>query len=152
MSQMGFAPDDAELTVDTFSGGWRMRIGLGKVLLQNPNILLLDEPTNHMDLESVEWLEDFLRSLSVPMVIISHDREFLDRVCNKIVDTEGGSTLSYDGNYSRFMKLKTSRLDTWQKSYEAQQKRVSSDWRQTASLCRLQRHNTTNFMNFVDKG
>ncbi len=127
MSQMGFAPEDAELTVDTFSGGWRMRIGIGKVLLQSPNILLLDEPTNHMDLDSVEWLEEFLCSLSVPMVIISHDREFLDRVCNKIVDTEAGSTLSYNGNYSRFMKLKQSRLDTWQKSYEAQQKKASSD-------------------------
>ncbi len=127
MGRMGFSPEDAKLTVGTFSGGWRMRIGLGKVLLQNPNILLLDEPTNHMDLESMEWLEEFLRRLSIPMVIISHDREFLDRVCNKIVDTEGGLTLSYDGNYSRFMKLKQSRLDTWQKSYEAQQKRVSSD-------------------------
>ena len=83
-----------------------MRIGLGKVLLKDPNILLLDEPTNHLDLESVEWLESFLIEQNIPMVIVSHDREFLDRVCNKIVDAEGGMCTSYDGNYSRFLELK----------------------------------------------
>ena len=66
----------------------------------------LDEPTNHLDLESVEWLEDFLRNQNIPMVIVSHDREFLDQVCTKIVDTEGGLATEYDGNYSKFLQLK----------------------------------------------
>ena len=77
-------------------GGWKMRIGLAKVLLEAPDVLLLDEPTNHLDLESVEWLESFLSEQSIAMVIVSHDREFLDRVCTKIVDTEGGVCASYD--------------------------------------------------------
>ena len=72
----------------------------------DPNILLLDEPTNHLDLESVEWLEAFLRNQNIPMVIVSHDREFLDQVCTKIVDAEGGLCTEYQGNYSRFLQLK----------------------------------------------
>lgn len=72
----------------------------------DPNILLLDEPTNHLDLESVEWLEAFLRNQNIPMVIVSHDREFLDQVCTKIVDAEGGVCTEYQGNYSRFLQLK----------------------------------------------
>ena len=68
----------------SFSGGWKMRIGLGKILLTEPNILLLDEPTNHLDLESLEWMERFLTNQRIPMVIVSHDREFLDRVCTKV--------------------------------------------------------------------
>lgn len=96
----------ADYTVSMFSGGWKMRIGLGKVLLKDPNILLLDEPTNHLDLESVEWLEAFLRNQNIPMVIVSHDREFLDQVCTKIVDAEGGICTEYQGNYSKFLGLK----------------------------------------------
>jgi ATP-binding cassette subfamily F protein 3 len=106
MDLMGFTTDDGKLPIRMYSGGWKMRIGLGKVLLQDPNILLLDEPTNHLDLDSVEWLEDFLRNQNIPMVIVSHDREFLDQVCTKIVDTEGGLANEYDGNYSRFLQLK----------------------------------------------
>lgn len=106
MNLMGFEDDEEDYLVAMFSGGWKMRIGLGKVLLQDPNILLLDEPTNHLDLESVEWLEQFLVEQNIPMVIVSHDREFLDRVCNKIVDAEGGMCTEYDGNYSRFLELK----------------------------------------------
>lgn len=104
-----------------------MRIGLGKVLLKDPNILLLDEPTNHLDLESVEWLEAFLIEQNIPMVIVSHDREFLDRVCNKIVDAEGGMCTSYDGNYSRFLELKKARIDSWQASYNAQEKKIKEE-------------------------
>ncbi len=111
MNLMGFEDDEEEYLVAMFSGGWKMRIGLGKVLLQDPNILLLDEPTNHLDLESVEWLEQFLIQQNIPMVIVSHDREFLDRTCNKIVDAEGGICTEYDGNYSRFLELKKSKFD-----------------------------------------
>jgi ABC transporter len=84
MDMMGFLPRDGAAPVSSFSGGWRMRIGLGKILLRDPNVLLLDEPTNHLDLESVEWLENFLQNQNLPMVIVSHDREFLDRVCTRV--------------------------------------------------------------------
>lgn len=104
-----------------------MRIGLGKVLLQDPNILLLDEPTNHLDLESVEWLEEFLIQQNIPMIIVSHDREFLDRTCNKIVDAEGGICTEYDGNYSRFIELKKSRMDAWNAAYNAQEKKIKEE-------------------------
>ncbi|CAM9802480.1 unnamed protein product [Chrysoparadoxa australica] len=127
MDLMGFLPEDGEALVGSFSGGWRMRIGLGKILLQDPNILLLDEPTNHLDLESVEWLEAFLQNQNIPMVIVSHDREFLDRVCTKIVETDGGVASTYDGNYSRYLKLRKARMDAWQSAYEAQQKKIRDD-------------------------
>eukprot|EP00286_Rhodomonas_abbreviata_P017898 CAMPEP_0181324850 /NCGR_PEP_ID=MMETSP1101-20121128/20591_1 /TAXON_ID=46948 /ORGANISM="Rhodomonas abbreviata, Strain Caron Lab Isolate" /LENGTH=426 /DNA_ID=CAMNT_0023433077 /DNA_START=27 /DNA_END=1304 /DNA_ORIENTATION=+ len=127
---MGFQAEEGEQLVASFSGGWKMRIGLGKILLTDPNILLLDEPTNHLDLESIEWMEDFLQNQKIPMVIVSHDREFLDRVCTKIVDCEMGVTTSYDGNYSRFMRLKQERLDAWKSAYDAQMKKVKQekDW------------------------
>ena len=100
---------------------------LGKVLLKDPNILLLDEPTNHLDLESVEWLEAFLRQQNIPMVIVSHDREFLDQVCTKIVDAEGGICTEYDGNYSRFLQLKRARMESWQAAYDAQEKKIKAE-------------------------
>ncbi|CAM9557427.1 unnamed protein product [Discosporangium mesarthrocarpum] len=130
MNLMGFTPSEAEQPVSSFSGGWRMRIGLGKILLQDPNILLLDEPTNHLDLESVEWLEEFLQNQNMPMVLVSHDREFLDRVCTGIVDTEGGVTATYPGNYSNFLKLKKARLESWQAAYRNQEKKIKEekDW------------------------
>lgn len=110
MNLMGFDDEEEDYLVAMFSGGWKMRIGLGKVLLKEPNILMLDEPTNHLDLESVEWLEAFLIEQNIPMITVSHDREFLDRVCNKIVDAEGGICTAYDGNYSRFLELKKCKL------------------------------------------
>jgi len=110
MNLMGYNPEEGQDLVRSFSGGWKMRIGLGKVLLKDPNILLLDEPSNHLDLESIEWLEEFLRSQTIPMVIVSHDREFLDQVCTKIVDTEAGVSYEYNGNYSRFLKLKKGKI------------------------------------------
>ena len=112
MDLMGFTEDEGDDLVASFSGGWKMRIGLGKVLLKDPNILLLDEPTNHLDLESVEWLEAFMRQQKIPIIIVSHDREFLDQVCTKIVDAEGGLCTEYDGNYSRFLALKKGTLLT----------------------------------------
>eukprot|EP00522_Entomoneis_paludosa_P006858 CAMPEP_0172440212 /NCGR_PEP_ID=MMETSP1065-20121228/921_1 /TAXON_ID=265537 /ORGANISM="Amphiprora paludosa, Strain CCMP125" /LENGTH=871 /DNA_ID=CAMNT_0013188997 /DNA_START=52 /DNA_END=2667 /DNA_ORIENTATION=- len=127
MDLMGFTDDEAEDLVASFSGGWKMRIGLGKVLLKDPNILLLDEPTNHLDLDSVEWLEAFLREQSIPMIIVSHDREFLDQVCTKIVDAEGGACTEYEGNYSRFLQLKKSRMDAWNAAYNAQEKKMKEE-------------------------
>jgi ATPase subunit of ABC transporter with duplicated ATPase domains len=127
MDLMGFQEDEIDDLVASFSGGWKMRIGLGKVLLKEPNVLLLDEPTNHLDLESVEWLEAFLREQNIPMIIVSHDREFLDQVCTKIVDAEGGICTEYDGNYSRFLELKKARMDAWQAAYDAQEKKIKAE-------------------------
>ena len=122
MDAMGFDAEAGEQLVERFSGGWKMRIGIAKILLLAPSIVLLDEPTNHLDLDSVFWLEDFLRSQDIPMVIVSHDREFLDQVCNKIVDVSEGSTSSYDGNYSKFLLEKENRLSVWRDKFEKQQK------------------------------
>lgn len=128
MNLMGFTPEEMEDTVGSFSGGWKMRIGLGKVLLKESNILLLDEPKNHLDLESVEWLESFLRNQnSLPMVVVSHDREFLDKVCNKMVDVEGGEAKDYVGNYSRFLQLKKERMDAWHNQYNSQEKKIKEE-------------------------
>jgi len=127
MDLMGFTEDEGEDLVASFSGGWKMRIGLGKVLLRDPNVLLLDEPTNHLDLESVEWMESFLKEQNIPMIIVSHDREFLDQVCTKIVDAEGGLCTEYDGNYSRFLQLKKARMESWQSAYDAQEKKIKSE-------------------------
>ena len=91
MPTLGFDPErDNDRLVASFSGGWQMRMGLGKILLQEPDLLLLDEPTNHLDVEAIEWLEMYLKSLEVPMVIVSHDREFLDQLCTKVVEVERG--------------------------------------------------------------
>jgi len=128
MGAMGFAPTDAELPVSSFSGGWKMRIGLAKTLLQEPQVLLLDEPTNHMDLDSVEWLEGYLREQTskLALVLVSHDREFLDRVCTKMVETEYGVTHSYPGNYRSFLKLKGERVRLATAAWEAQQKEIKA--------------------------
>ncbi len=125
MPGLGFVEDDKDKLVASFSGGWKVRIGLGKVLLQNPDLLLLDEPSNHLDSDSVEWLEKFLQDCALPMVIVSHDREFLDRVATKIVEIEGGEAVSYPGNYSTFIKLKAERRKSWEAAYERQQKFIA---------------------------
>ena len=127
MDQCGFSSADAELPVKSFSGGWKMRIGLAKILLKEPNVLLLDEPTNHLDLESVIWLEGFLQTVSIPMVIVSHDREFLDQVCNKIVDVEDGVTVVYNGNYSKYIVSRRERLSLWREKYDRQLRFVKEE-------------------------
>ncbi len=122
LPEVGFEIEDGDRLVSSFSGGWQMRISLGKILLQEPDILLLDEPTNHLDLETIEWLENYLRGLKTPMVIISHDREFLDRLCTKIVETERGISTTYLGNYSQYLQQKAENKDTQQSAFERQQK------------------------------
>ena len=119
---LGFVEEDNDKLVASFSGGWKVRIGLGKVLLQDPDLLLLDEPSNHLDTESVEWLEQYLQTCKLPMVVVSHDREFLDRVCTKIVDIEGGEAFEYPGNYSTYVKLKKEQRKAWESAYDRQQK------------------------------
>ncbi|MEQ9667353.1 ABC-F family ATP-binding cassette domain-containing protein [Coleofasciculus sp. G2-EDA-02] len=124
LPEMGFAPEDGDRLVSAFSGGWQMRMSLGKILLQSPDILLLDEPTNHIDLETIEWLENYLKGLKTPMVIVSHDREFLDRLCTQIVETERGVSTTYLGNYSAYLQQKAEMQESQLSSYERQQKEL----------------------------
>ncbi|NEO26923.1 MAG: ABC-F family ATP-binding cassette domain-containing protein [Kamptonema sp. SIO4C4] len=124
LPEMGFTPEDGDRLVSSFSGGWQMRMSLGKILLQSPDILLLDEPTNHLDLETIEWLEKYLKNLKTPIVIVSHDREFLDRLCTQIVETERGVSTTYLGNYSDYLQQKAENIAAQQSAYEHQQKEL----------------------------
>lgn len=124
LPEMGFDLDDGDRLVSAFSGGWQMRMSLGKILLQSPDLLLLDEPTNHLDLETIEWLENYLKDLSTPMVIVSHDREFLDRLCTQIVETERGVSTTYLGNYSAYLQQKQEQRDAQMSAFERQQKEL----------------------------
>lgn len=134
MPQLGFKPEDADSLVASFSGGWKMRMSLGKILLQEPDLLLLDEPTNHLDIETIQWLENYLREQTVPMVVVSHDREFLDSVCNKIVETELGKATTYMGNYEQYKAQKREAMALQLKAYEEQQKEIE---KQTDMIHRL---------------
>jgi ATP-binding cassette, subfamily F, member 3 len=124
LPEMGFESEDGDRLVSAFSGGWQMRMSLAKILLQSPDLLLLDEPTNHLDLETIEWLENYLRKLETPMVIVSHDREFLDRLCNQIVETERGVSQSYLGNYSTYLSVKAENAMAQLSAFERQQKEL----------------------------
>lgn len=124
LPEMGFSAEDGDRLVSAFSGGWQMRMCLGKILLQSPDILLLDEPTNHLDLETIEWLETYLKGLTTPMVIVSHDRAFMDRLCNRIVETERGVATSYLGNYSAYIQQKIEQQSAQLSAFEHQQKEL----------------------------
>lgn len=124
MPELDFDQEDGDRLVSSFSGGWQMRMSLGKIMLQRPDVLLLDEPTNHLDLETIEWLENYLRSLTTPMVIVSHDREFLDRLCTQIVETERGVSATYLGNYSSYLAQKAESQMAQLSAYERQQKEI----------------------------
>ena len=123
---IGFTPEGAELQVKDYSGGWQMRIALGKILLQEPDLLLLDEPTNHLDVETIQWLENYLLEQSAALVVISHDRTFLDRVCNQIVSTERGVSRSYLGNYTAHLEQKQMEREATQAAFERQQKDIAT--------------------------
>lgn len=124
LPEIGFESEDGDRLVSAFSGGWQMRMSLGKILLQKPDLLLLDEPTNHLDLETIEWLEVYLKGLLTPMVIVSHDREFLDRLCTQIVETERGVSSTYLGNYSSYLLQKAEAREAQLSAYESQQKEL----------------------------
>ncbi len=128
LPSIGFKPEEADSLVGTFSGGWQMRIALGKVMLQQPDIILLDEPTNHIDLETIQWLEGYLKQLTCPMAIVSHDRMFLDRVCNKIVELEFGTATEYDGNYSAYIEAKKLAREAQLASHERQERELEKQW------------------------
>ncbi|MBC7881803.1 MAG: ABC-F family ATP-binding cassette domain-containing protein [Anaerolineae bacterium] len=125
LPELGFSDTDGDRLVETFSGGWQMRLGLGKLLLTDPEVLLLDEPTNHLDVKTIEWLEGYLKSLNRAMVIVSHDRLFLDRIINKTVEVERGVATTYSGNYSFYLETKASLADAQLSAYERQQRELT---------------------------
>ena len=121
---LGFERKDFDRPCSEFSGGWRMRIELAKILLQHPDLLLLDEPTNHLDIESIQWLEEFLKSSPSAVLLVSHDRAFLDNVCNRTVEITLGRIYDYDVNYSRFVELRKERHEQQVRDYQNQQKMI----------------------------
>lgn len=125
MPELGFTLEDSDRLVASYSGGWQMRMSLGKILLQDPDLLLLDEPTNHLDLDTIEWLEGYLKQQDVPMVVVSHDRAFLDQLCNKIVETDLGVSMTFQGNYSEYVAQKAEWVEAQRMAFEKQQKEIA---------------------------
>ena len=121
---LGFERKDFDRPCSEFSGGWRMRIELAKILLQHPDLLLLDEPTNHLDIESIQWLEEFLKSSPSAVLLVSHDRAFLDNVCTRTIEITLGRIYDYDVNYSRFVELRKERHEQQVRAYQNQQKMI----------------------------
>jgi len=124
LPKLGFSIEDADKLVGNFSGGWQMKVALGKIILQKPDLLLLDEPTNHLDLDTIFWLEEYLSSLKIAVVIISHDRYFLDKLCKKIIFVDRGTSETYNGNYSFFVEQKSLNEESQNKAYQLQQKEI----------------------------
>jgi len=124
LPKLGFSIEDADKLVGNFSGGWQMKVALGKIILQKPDLLLLDEPTNHLDLETIFWLEQYLSSLKIAVIIISHDRYFLDKLCKKIIFVDRGTSETYNGNYSFFVEQKSLNEESQNKAYQLQQKEI----------------------------
>jgi ATP-binding cassette subfamily F protein 3 len=121
---LGFSTADLQRPYNEFSGGWRMRVLLAKMMLQQPDLLLLDEPTNHLDLPSIEWLERYLQSYPGSVIIVSHDRYFLDRMVTKIVEVFQRTLVPYSGNYSFFQREKAERMELQQRAFENQQEYI----------------------------
>ncbi len=124
---LGFARSDFDRQTTEFSGGWRMRIELVKILLQKPTLLLLDEPTNHLDIESVEWLEDFIINSANSVIVISHDRAFVDNITTRTIELTMGRIYDYKVNYSKYLELRAERRVQQQAAYENQQKMIAEN-------------------------
>ncbi len=122
---LGFKRSDFSRSTSEFSGGWRMRIELAKLLLQNPDVLLLDEPTNHLDIESVGWLEDFIINSPMAVVVISHDRRFIDNITTRTIEVTMGRIYDYKANYSHYLELRRERRQQQQKQFDDQQKQIA---------------------------
>ncbi|TSD66014.1 ABC-F family ATP-binding cassette domain-containing protein [Inquilinus sp. KBS0705] len=129
LAGLGFSEADCQRKLSTFSGGWRMRVMLAKILLQAPDILLLDEPTNHLDLPSIQWLEDYLKSFDGAIVIVSHDRWFLDKVINRTVESRKGKLTVYAGNYSFYLEEKAQREEIQRGEFKNQQSKIKQEER-----------------------
>lgn len=124
---LGFKRSDFTRQTSEFSGGWRMRIELGKILLQKPDLVLLDEPTNHIDIESVIWLEDFLKNKAKAVIVISHDKAFIDNVTNRTIEVTMGRIYDYKANYSHYLQLREERREHQLKAYNEQQKFIKDN-------------------------
>ncbi len=121
---LGFERSDFDRPTSEFSGGWRMRIELAKLLLKDPDVLLLDEPTNHLDIESIQWLEQFIRESAKAVVVISHDRKFVDSITTRTIEVTMGRIYDYKASYSHYLELRKERREQQQKQYEEQQKMI----------------------------
>ena len=126
---LGFKRTDFQRQTNEFSGGWRMRIELAKILLQKPDLILLDEPTNHIDIESVIWLEDFLVNRAKAVIVISHDRAFIDNITNRTIEVTMGKIYDYKANYSHYLQLREDRRASQQKAFKEQQKFIAEQER-----------------------
>ncbi len=124
---LGFAREDFARQTSEFSGGWRMRIELAKILLRKPDVILLDEPTNHLDIESIQWLEDFLINNAKAVVVISHDRAFVDRITTRTIEITTGRIYDYKVNYSTYLELRKERREQQMRAYADQQKMISDN-------------------------
>lgn len=124
---LGFVRADFHRPTSEFSGGWRMRIELAKILLQNPDLILLDEPTNHLDIESVQWLEDFLINSAKAVIIISHDRSFIDNITNRTIEVTMGRIFDYKVNYTKYLILRDERRVQQQKAFDEQKKFIADN-------------------------
>ena len=124
LTGLGFLRTDFDRPTSEFSGGWRMRIELAKLLLQRPDVLLLDEPTNHLDIESIQWLEQFLTSKAGAVVLVSHDRAFIDNVTNRTIEISCGKIYDYAVNYSHFVELRKERVEQQMRAFQNQQKQI----------------------------
>lgn len=124
---LGFLRSDFTRSTSEFSGGWRMRIELAKIILQNPDLILLDEPTNHMDIESIQWLEEFLVNHAKAVILISHDRAFVDAITNRTIEVTMGKIYDYKVNYSSYLELRAERRIHQQKAYDEQRKMISEN-------------------------
>ena len=124
LTGLGFERSDFDRPTQEFSGGWRMRIELAKLLLRRPDVLLLDEPTNHLDIESIQWLESFLKNRNGALLLVSHDRAFIDNVTNRTIEISLGKIYDYKVSYSQFVELRKERLEQQMRAYENQQKLI----------------------------
>lgn len=122
---LGFLRSDFSRSTKEFSGGWRMRIELAKILLQKPDLILLDEPTNHLDIESVQWLEDFLKNSAKGVIVISHDKAFVDNLTNRTIEVTMGRIYDYKTNYTHYLQLRKERREQQQKQFDDQQKEIA---------------------------
>lgn len=125
LTGLGFKRIDFERPTKEFSGGWRMRVELAKILLRRPDVLLLDEPTNHLDIESIQWLEQFIATKAKAVVLVSHDRAFLDNVTKRTIEISCGRAYDYKVNYSHFVELRKERVEQQRRAYENQQKQIA---------------------------
>ncbi|HUH17004.1 MAG TPA: ABC-F family ATP-binding cassette domain-containing protein [Methylomirabilota bacterium] len=125
LAGLGFADADVERDIGEFSGGWMMRVALARLLLQNPDVLLLDEPTNHLDLASVEWLQTFLAEYAGAIILVSHDRDFINEVANRVLELHDGSATEYVGDYADFVEQRTERMAQLEAAAKNQQRKVA---------------------------